>query len=158
MIRMFLCLFFNFQEKRLSNVAHAEKQRRTNFILFSISVIFFVRSVLTRLSHYNQHFHTSWPPFSLFCITTDTLDVFENTSKQLPFTLLGLAGSMDQIEHGFGLETMSCRLGKVFNHFVWYMFQEKINISSQKLILQLKKISYHYHRNYHIISKMIFII
>jgi len=60
-------IFHFIKTKRMSNTQHSKKQRRTNIILFSISLIFFL----------------SWLPFSVYCIITEAIDVFDSTEKMM---------------------------------------------------------------------------
>ena len=79
-----------FQKRRIANSSHTRKQRRTNIILLSISIVFFLRYLFLLLITL-YCIDPSWLPFSLFCLITEIMDVFENTGQLgeriLPFFL-----------------------------------------------------------------------
>ena len=62
--------------RRFQNATVCRKQKKTNCILLSVSLIFLVRwwkaNKYSRAAH---AIHSSWLPFSVFCIITEVFDI-----------------------------------------------------------------------------------
>ena len=84
----------NSQRKRIIRSSQTLKQRRTNIILFSISLVFFLRcgednpDGVWHISRYCNPNIFSWLPFSLYCIITEVTELFDNTGEEDILTFL----------------------------------------------------------------------
>ena len=67
---IYIKIIFFLKQSRMPNHSQQKKQRQTNAILLSISLIFCV----------------SWLPFSVFCVIIELVDIFDSTGK--PFLSL----------------------------------------------------------------------
>ena len=99
------------QTRRFQNATICERQKKTNWILLSISLIFLVRFEREKSRRLKTSEMFSWLPFSIFCIVTDISDSDDSDDIMIWYSVFHLVGMSstctNPILYGFLNEAIS---------------------------------------------------